>query len=193
VGPGDSPYQSPSAFAGSPLMVALEPLVERGWLDAIEAPAEPFPRAQVDFRRVIPWRDAQLRRAAAGFFARASAEQRTAFTAWCHREAGWLDEYAFFMALFMAHGMKPWWEWAAPLRQRERKALAAARTRHASEIEFWRFVQWCWDEQCRALKAYALSAASRWSATFRSTWPTTAPTCGLDPTSTRSAPTACRR
>ena len=27
-----SPYQSPSAFAGSPLMVALEPLVERGWL-----------------------------------------------------------------------------------------------------------------------------------------------------------------
>ena len=32
IGPGDSPYQSVSAFAGSPLMVALEPLVERGWL-----------------------------------------------------------------------------------------------------------------------------------------------------------------
>ena len=32
IGPGDSPYQSVSAFAGSPLMVALEPLVQRGWL-----------------------------------------------------------------------------------------------------------------------------------------------------------------
>ncbi len=30
IGPGDSPYQSVSAFAGSPLLVALEPLVERG-------------------------------------------------------------------------------------------------------------------------------------------------------------------
>ncbi|HEX4510834.1 MAG TPA: 4-alpha-glucanotransferase, partial [Burkholderiaceae bacterium] len=32
IGPGNSPYQSVSAFAGSPLMVALEPFVERGWL-----------------------------------------------------------------------------------------------------------------------------------------------------------------
>jgi 4-alpha-glucanotransferase len=31
IGPGNSPYQSVSAFAGSPLMVALEPLVESGW------------------------------------------------------------------------------------------------------------------------------------------------------------------
>jgi 4-alpha-glucanotransferase len=155
VGPGDSPYQSPSAFAGSPLMVALEPLVERGWLERIEAPAEPFAAGRVDFRRVIPWRDAHLRCAAAGFFARAQAADRAAFADWCQREAAWLDEYALFMALFNAHGMKPWWDWAAPLRRRERAALDAARAQHALEIDFWRFVQWCWDTQCRALKAYA--------------------------------------
>lgn len=155
IGPGDSPYQSPSAFAGSPLMVALEPLAERGWLDAVEPPATPFPTERVDFARVIPWRDAQLRRAAAGFFARASAADRAAYGAWCTREAAWLDEYALFMALFNAHGMKPWWDWAEPLRRRDRKALEAARAQHALEIAFWRFVQWCWDEQCRALKAYA--------------------------------------
>ncbi|HET9976441.1 MAG TPA: 4-alpha-glucanotransferase [Burkholderiaceae bacterium] len=155
VGPGDSPYQSPSAFAGSPLAVALEPLVERGWLDRIELPREPFPSARVDFRRVIPWREAQLRRAHAGFEARASAGDRQAFEAWCQAEAAWLDEYALFMAIFMAHGMKPWWDWAAPLRQREPKALAQAKRDHAHEIAYWRFVQWCWDEQCRALKRYA--------------------------------------
>ena len=155
VGPGDSPYQSPSAFAGSPLMVALEPLVERGWLDAITPPDEPFAALRVEFPRVIPWREEHLRRAAAGFFARADAGQRTAFTAWCAREANWLDEYAFFMALFNAHGCKPWWDWAEPLRLREPKALAAARAPRAGQVDFWRFVQWCWDEQCRALKAYA--------------------------------------
>ena len=155
VGPGDSPYQSPSAFAGSPLMVALKPLVECGWLDAPTLPREGFSTARVEFSRVIPWRDGQLRLAAAGFFARAAAQDRDAFANWCAREAGWLDDYALFMALFNAHGMQPWWLWAQPLRQREAKALAAARKQHANEIDYWRFVQWCWDTQCRALKAYA--------------------------------------
>jgi 4-alpha-glucanotransferase len=155
VGPGDSPYQSPSAFAGSALMVALEPLVERGWLDRIEPPAEGFNAGRVDFGRVIPWREAHLRRAAQGFFAKADAGEGSAFSAWCARQASWLDEYALFMALFNAHGMKPWWQWGAALRRRGPRALAAARREHAREIDFQRFVQWCWDEQCRALKGYA--------------------------------------
>ena len=155
IGPGDSPYQSPSAFAGSPLMVALEPLVERGWLDTIEPPAEPWPTGRVDFRRVVPWRDAHLRRAAAGFFERAGSAERADFAAWCAREAGWLDDYALFMALFHAHGQQPWWLWAEPQRRRDSAALVAARAEHAHEIALQCFVQWCWDTQCRALKAYA--------------------------------------
>ena len=110
VGPGDSPYQSPSAFAGSPLMVALEPLVAKGWLDAPVLPEGGFASDRVEFCRVIPWRDGQLRAAAAGFAARASAADRAAFATWCASAADWLDEYALFMALFNAHGMKPWWE-----------------------------------------------------------------------------------
>ena len=155
VGPGDSPYQSPSAFAGSPLMVALEPLVERGWLDRIELPAEGFGSARVDFGRVIPWREAHLRRAAQGFFSKAAADAREDFGAWCGQQASWLDEYAVFMALFNAHGMKPWWQWDAALRRREPQALSKARREHAAEIDFHCFVQWCWGTQCRALKAYA--------------------------------------
>ncbi len=155
VGPGDSPYQSPSAFAGSPLMVALEPLVERGWLDRPRLPDEAFGAGRVDFGRVIAWRDSQLRAAAAGFAARAGAADRAAFAAWCAREASWLDEYALFMALFIANGLQPWWLWPAPLRRRQSQALQAARQQHGLEIEYWRFVQWCWDTQAEALKRYA--------------------------------------
>ncbi|MES2958106.1 MAG: 4-alpha-glucanotransferase [Pseudomonadota bacterium] len=154
IGPGDSPYQSPSAFAGSPLMVALEPLVERGWLDGPSPPVTGL-AGRVDYSRVVPWRDAQLRAAAAGFVQRASSAERACFAAWCAREAGWLDDYALFMALFNAHGMQPWWRWAEPLRQREPHALEAARLQHMQEVDHWRFVQWCWDEQCAALKTYA--------------------------------------
>ncbi len=155
VGPGDSPYQSVSAFAGSPLMVALEPLVERGWLAAAALPAEGFDDSKVGFARVAPWRLAQLRLAHAGFVARAAASDRKAFGAWCAAEARWLDDYSLFMALQTVHGGRSWWDWAPALARRDKSALAEARSQYADEIMFWHFVQWCFDTQCTALKQYA--------------------------------------
>ena len=79
IGPGHSPYQSPSAFACSGLMVALQPLVDQGWLPATALTALPdFNRARVDYDKVIPWRWALLRQAANGFAQRAHASQREA-------------------------------------------------------------------------------------------------------------------
>jgi 4-alpha-glucanotransferase len=153
IGPGDSPYQGVSAFAGSQWMVALEPLVERGWLDAPSVPG--FDAHHVDYGRVLPWREAQLRAAAAGFAAKATPADRSAHKAWCDAQAGWLDDYALFMAIRSPRGGQPWWEWPAPLAKREKAALAAARNEHANEIAFWKFVQWCFDTQCAALKRYA--------------------------------------
>jgi 4-alpha-glucanotransferase len=155
IGPGDSPYQSVSAFAGSPLMVALEPLRERGWLAEIALPKPSFDAYSVDFGRVIPWRLAQLRAAEAGFRERASAADRADFAGWRAAQRSWLDDYALFMALETAHGGQPWWEWAVPLRDRDAGALAAARAAHAAVVDFWAFVQWCFDRQCEQLKQYA--------------------------------------
>ena len=157
IGPGDSPYQSVSAFAGSPLMVALEPLVRRGWLAAPALPTLPeggFNARQVDFGRVVPWRLTQLRAACAGFLAHATHEDREAFVQWCEAQASWLDDYSLFMALESAHGGQPWWLWDEELAARKKPALKAARKAHADEITVWQFVQWCFDVQCAALKRY---------------------------------------
>jgi 4-alpha-glucanotransferase len=54
IGPGDSPYMSVSAFEGSPLIVALEPLVARGWLEPPSLPRAGFDRRRVDVSRVVP-------------------------------------------------------------------------------------------------------------------------------------------
>ena len=155
VGPGDSPYQSVSAFAGSPLMVALEPLVARGWLAPPAAPEGGFDALRVDFARVVPWRMARLREAFTGFGLHASGADRAALAAHGAAEAGWLDDYALFMALETAHAGQPWWSWPRPLAAREPAALAAARDAHRGEIAFWQWVQWCFDTQCAALKAHA--------------------------------------
>jgi 4-alpha-glucanotransferase len=155
IGPGDSPYQSVSAFAGSPLMVALEPLIAAGWLPPPTLPEGGFDSSRVDFERVVPWRLAQLRLAARGFFANASAAEREAFAQWCSEQAGWLDDYTLFMALEEAHEGAAWWYWRSDMRDRIPAGLVAARAEFADEIRFWQFVQWCFDQQASALKAYA--------------------------------------
>ena len=155
IGPGDSPYQSVSAFAGSPLMVALEPLLMAGWLGTPEMPKDGFNALRVDFAKVVPWRLIQLRAAFAGFVAKNNAGEQAAFSAWRSREASWLDDYALFMALETENAGKAWWQWPEALCRRETSALAEARTRLRDETAFWAFVQWCFDTQLAALKKYA--------------------------------------
>ena len=155
IGPANSPYQSVSAFAGSPLMVALEPLVAKGWLAAPELPEGGFDSRKVDYCKVVPWRIAQLRAAARGFGAAATADEHAAFDAWRSAQASWADDYALFMAIETSYAGYPWWTWADGLRRREPAALAAARAQHADEILFWQFVQWQFDTQLGAVKKYA--------------------------------------
>ncbi len=160
IGPGNSPYASVSAFAGSPLMVALEPLVTAGWLAPVpDSELVGFDSASVDFATLAPWRIGKLKEACAGFSTRATAADRAALSSFAQGESSWLDDYALFMAL-EAHCNRDrpghdWTAWDPALAGRDPVALAAARTRHADEISFWVFVQWCFDVQWQALRSYA--------------------------------------
>ncbi len=94
VGYGESPYQLFSAFAGNPLLIALE--------DAPPPPA--FARDRVEFERVAPWKMERLREA---------FRKRGPETAATDDGFEWLETFARFMALKTANGGKPWWEWDA--------------------------------------------------------------------------------
>jgi 4-alpha-glucanotransferase len=159
VGPGNSPYASVSVFAGSPLLVALEPLIERGWLAPIAAgELSGFEAKRVDYDRVTPWRMAKLRAAHAAFTTRGASADRAGFAAFQAAQRLWLDDYALFMALdahYRAQQVWSWTRWDKGLARREPSALAAARRRHAEEIDFWEFVQWCFSDQWHAVTAYA--------------------------------------
>ncbi|MBX9715882.1 MAG: 4-alpha-glucanotransferase, partial [Burkholderiaceae bacterium] len=165
IGPGDSPYQSVSAFAGNPMLVALEPLVEQGWLSAeslaVAVEEAGFDPSRVDYAEVIPWRDARLREAAAGFADHATASEREEFFDWCAAQAHWLDDYTLFMVLEQAHRVdgtrRAWWDWDAPLARRDPVAIAEARAAHAEEIFVWQFIQWCFEVQWQAVREHARS------------------------------------
>lgn len=154
-GAGASPYQSASAFAGSPWLVDLDDLVRCGWLDAAALQrAPPFPAEHCDFARVLPWRAAALRAAWQGFAAHAGEPERQALADFVQAQAHWLDDYALFMLLHERHG-EPWNRWPAPYAWRDAQALAALRREAAAELDFWHFVQWRFHVQWQGLRALA--------------------------------------
>jgi 4-alpha-glucanotransferase len=156
VGPGNSPYMGSSAFAGNPLLVALQPLMACGWL-AADSPAPQWDHSRINFGELIPWRMQRLRAAFAGFERLATQQQRDELQGWANSQAHWLDDYSLFMALDQCYSPVIWPDWPTPLAQREPAALAQARQQHAAEISFWRFVQWQFEQQWQALKNYAHS------------------------------------
>ena len=156
IGPGNSPYMSTSAFAGNVLLIDLEELQRRGWLQADElTPPAGVNEQRLNFAAVVPFRMDRLARASTRFAAQASEEERADLRAFGERHADWLPDYALFMTLAEQHGWRDWSDWDAPLAARNPVALAAAREIYAERVAFWTFCQWCFFRQWLALKAYA--------------------------------------
>src|SRR5271170_6525282 len=52
LGYGNSPYSSTSAFAGNPLLISLERLADRGWIDHAKVDILPSSAGPVDYPAV---------------------------------------------------------------------------------------------------------------------------------------------
>jgi 4-alpha-glucanotransferase len=153
TGYGDSPYQGLSAFAGNPMLISPERLIELGHLSAADLADLPhFPDDRVDFGPVIYHKTRLLNRAFANFRAGAPSGQLAAFARFCQEQAAWLDDVALFMALKEAHDLRPWEDWEVALRTRRPEALARWRETLVDEIENQKYRQWQFFEQWLALK-----------------------------------------
>jgi 4-alpha-glucanotransferase len=158
TGYGDSPYAAFSAFAGNPLLISLETLVEEGWLSAetlAKAPA--FPHDRVDYGAVIPWKTQVLKEAYAAFREQATDAHRHEMAEFCAHAGHWLEDYALFMALKDAQGGEPWDKWEPNSRHRVPQAIAHYRKALADSVDFYRFVQYVFFRQFSAVKRYANS------------------------------------
>jgi 4-alpha-glucanotransferase len=147
----NSPYQSFSAFAGNPLLVSLDRLVDAGLLADDDLPDAEFDRHRVEFGRVSEAKRATLRTA----FERFDPDDAEELDAFRDREADWVEGYALFMALKDEFDGALWTEWPAPVKTREPDALAEYRESLADEVAYHEFVQFVFDRQWRALREYA--------------------------------------
>lgn len=156
TGYGDSPYASFSAFAGNPLLIGLEWLRDAGLLTSEElADSPPFPTIKVDYGRVIPYRMQQLRRSFVRWRTAADSAETIRYDTFCSEQAFWLEDFALFMALKEAHGLRSWDEWAPNLALRNPAALERASAEYAAEVAFHRYLQYQFFQQWQAVKIYA--------------------------------------
>ena len=142
TGYGDSPYQVFSAFAGNPLLLAVE-----GDGDAT------LPTRRADFARVLAHKRPLIARAAQA--ALHDATRREAFDAFREASRDWLPDFALFMALKDAHGGAPWHAWPREYALRDASALANASRRLAGSIARIEAEQFLFATQWRALREAA--------------------------------------
>ena len=149
---GDSPYQSFSVGAGNPYFIDFETLEQEGLLKGSEYKrikwGEP---GRVDYELLYKKVFKVLRKAAERFDF--SSRDYAEFVC----ENPWLSDYALFMALKDAHGGKAWNEWEEPLRMFEKDAVAEAREQYDDDIAFYKFLQYEYFKQWKALKSYVNS------------------------------------
>ena len=131
-GGGNSPYSSVSSFAGNPLLIDLDELVENGFLTrkAVEEADDGADASYVDFDKVNKCKMALLREAFAGF------TDDVGYTSFVMDEQDWLDDYALFTALKEKFGGKPWTMWDEDIKMREPEAMKRWQEELKDEIKF---------------------------------------------------------
>jgi len=155
-GNNHSPYVALSAFAGSPLLISLEALVEDGLLPASElAEVPPLPEGEADYDQALLRKLPVLRIASQRFARRTAGPWGPAFADFCRRQHWWLDDYALFMALREVFYDASWDSWEPELVRREPPALRDWGIRLAQDILFHKHLQFFFFTQWARLKTYA--------------------------------------
>jgi len=149
TGDSGSPYSAYSAFAGNPLLISTERLVEEGLLKAGLPKAASGP---VDYPAVMAVKEKRLREA----FGRARPGKELEEFREGHR--AWLGDYALYAALKRKFGNAPWTAWEGDLRLREPRVMARVRRELAHDIHFHEWAQYRIFRDWRTVKKAANAA-----------------------------------
>ena len=150
---GNSPYSSFSAFAGNPLLISPERLLEEGYLVPGDFENPPlFSEGKVDYETASTHKRALLQKAFARF---AQGNQEVfKFGGFCRENAYWLDDYALFVALKEHFDRIVWSAWQPEIRQRTGGALQEWREQLADRMLAEKFFQYLFFEQWSAIRSY---------------------------------------
>ncbi|WJW68096.1 4-alpha-glucanotransferase [Candidatus Chlorohelix allophototropha] len=156
TGYGDSPYYSLSAFAGNPLLINLDKLVEEGFLKPEDLHNLPnFPAERVDFGPVIDFKKRILGKSYQRFKTEASPDVKNKLAEFEKDNKTWLPDFALFMALKDHFGGAVWNKWDGAIVQHEANAITQWQEKLADEVGYYSYCQFLFNRQWLALRQYA--------------------------------------
>jgi 4-alpha-glucanotransferase len=134
---GDSPYQSPSAFAGNPYFIDLDILKSDGLLTDEECTEQiTNSSSTINYDALYKKRYSVLRKAFSRFI------KDKSYYCFLDNNSEWLTQYSEFMSHKLLNDGKAWNEWTEFEKRQE-------------EVSFWCFLQYEFFKQWKELKCYA--------------------------------------
>ena len=163
TGYGFSPYQSPSSFAGNPLLISPALLVRDGllkaedWNDAIRENQNPAEShfAHADFETSASKR-MELLRVAFRRIQNQRTELHSHIDAFRQAQGDWLEEHCLFIASKNFHNDLAWNDWDVSLKRREPHVMAAWRDKLRVACDFEAFIQFLFERQWHELRRYCI-------------------------------------
>jgi len=152
---GNSPYSSPSAFAGNKLLISPDLLAEQGLLRPEDLEARPsFPEGRVDYPLALGFKESLFQKVCRCYkaFGFPKSEMAVDFRRFCSQNAHWLEDFALFLALKSHYKGKAWSHWPSELKRRDDGALADMRGRLSLAIEKEKLLQYLFFKQWFSLK-----------------------------------------
>lgn len=150
VDASNSPYCSPSAFAGNYLFINPQGLMDMGLIDDSDVKINIYDGSEytADYEFAAKARLDTLKKAFLNIDEKLAQEIKE-----FELKNSWLTDYAVFMAVKELEGGKPWWEWS----DNHAHYFECVKDIYTYENEaaFWKFVQFVFYKQWSEIKEYA--------------------------------------
>jgi len=151
---GNSPYSCPSAFAGNPLLISPEIMIESGYLskdDCLDLPQ--FPKDRVDYELASLYKMDLLKTAFESN--KKDIIQDKDFNKFCIDNEYWLEDYCLYSTINDKSTFDTWRDFPDDLRDRKPESLIEWRNKEGYFIMYNKFLQYIFFEQWASLKKYA--------------------------------------
>lgn len=150
---GDSPYQSPSAFAGNPNFIDFDILKNEGLLKSSDYQTLDFGEddERVDYGKIFKYKLDVLKKA----FESSQGKYDKEIEVFRKKNSYWIEDYALYMTIKYDNNLRSWHKWPEDIKHRKSQALKFYRANFKEEINFWIFLQFMFFKQWIELKTYA--------------------------------------
>ncbi|MBN2805120.1 MAG: 4-alpha-glucanotransferase [Prolixibacteraceae bacterium] len=154
VGPGNSPYQAYSAYAGEPLLISMEVLQKWGLLPEEDLEPPLFDPEKVDYDKVTSWKYPLFQLAWIQFREFSDPAFQHEFKVFMDEHHWWLNDYALYKACKTRFEGEPWNKWEKSLKERQEAAIEQYTILLHDEIHLEKFIQFLFFRQWFQLKQY---------------------------------------